>query len=563
MVNQMKANPRTFGKQKSSSQPLKFLSYAFLVLIVIFLYYVIGSSLHSSIDSDSHTLVSWVEMNSTTPNSKTKTFISQLRDSVNFLPGIDLSSSSSSSSDESETWVFFNQKGEAIENNDNSARKTFFSKLRDSVNFLPRIDLSSSISSSSLPASRQQDKGKHELKALITKLQNSVTFLPLKDLRFKKTAMEGHTWFMSSLNDTYEENEAEYLYFPSENSNGRLLCIKATTRVDGMNNSYALAWPESLPKSAKFLKGLSFISSTYYDYVNLWHGLSAFAPFVGWSMKHRCVKPTRWLFFVQGSPQKTTGSWLQKVMEGNFGDISIESFQEAGDVPYCFEKALVMRHDLGHMGLNRKHEVYQQIRCNARSFCAIKPEGKGRDFNENGVPNIRLTLLMRKGSRSFKDPQAVTEIFRKECAKVEGCILEVSQSEDLSFCDQVKVLTYTDILASTHGAQMTNMIFMDQNSTVMECFPKGWLEFAGIGQYAHHWLAAQSGMKHPDAYWETLDKIECPRPKDASSCFNFYKNGQVGHNETFFAEWIRSVLKDVKYNKEKQDANNFAVCTCQ
>lgn len=150
MVTQMKANPRTFGKQKSSSQPLKFLSYAFLVLIVIFLYYVIGSSLHSSIDSDSQTLVSWVEMNSTTPNSKTKTFISQLRDSVNFLPGIDLSSSSSSSSDESETWVFFNQKGEEIENNDNSARKTFFSKLRDSVNFLPRIDLSSSISSSSL-----------------------------------------------------------------------------------------------------------------------------------------------------------------------------------------------------------------------------------------------------------------------------------------------------------------------------------------------------------------------------------------------------------------------------
>lgn len=43
----------------------------------------------------------------------------------------------------------------------------------------------------------------------------AATFLPLKDLRFAETAMTGNTWFMSSLNDTYEENEAEYLYFPS------------------------------------------------------------------------------------------------------------------------------------------------------------------------------------------------------------------------------------------------------------------------------------------------------------------------------------------------------------
>lgn len=61
---------------------------------------------------------------------------------------------------------------------------------------------------------------------IISKLRESVTFLPLKDLRFSETAMSGNTWFMSSLNDTYEENEAEYLYFPSKESKGRLLCIK-------------------------------------------------------------------------------------------------------------------------------------------------------------------------------------------------------------------------------------------------------------------------------------------------------------------------------------------------
>lgn len=127
----------------------------------------------------------------------------------------------------------------------------------------------------------------HDVHGLNSKLRDSVTFLPLKDLRFTKTAIEGNTWFMSSFNDTYEENESQYLYFPSQASKGRLLCIKGHDKSDGTQNSYALAWSESLPNSTTFLNGLTFVSDTYYDYVNLWHGLSAMVPFVGWSMKHR------------------------------------------------------------------------------------------------------------------------------------------------------------------------------------------------------------------------------------------------------------------------------------
>ncbi|KAJ6405116.1 hypothetical protein OIU84_013151 [Salix udensis] len=121
--------------------------------------------------------------------------------------------------------------------------------------------------------------------SLISKLRESVTFLPLKDLRFAETAMEGNTWFMSSLNDTHEANEAEYLYFPSQMSKGRVLCIKGRHASDGTKNSYALVWPEALPDSAMLMEGLTFVSDTYYDYGNLWHGLTGMAPFVGWSMK--------------------------------------------------------------------------------------------------------------------------------------------------------------------------------------------------------------------------------------------------------------------------------------
>ncbi|KAJ6335465.1 hypothetical protein OIU78_012156 [Salix suchowensis] len=308
--------------------------------------------------------------------------------------------------------------------------------------------------------------------------------------------MEGNTWFMSSLNDTHEANEAEYLSFPSQMSKGRILCIKGRHASDGTKNSYALVWPEALPDSATLMKGLTFVSDTYYDYGNLWHGLTAMAPFVGWSIKNKCLDPTRWVLFHWGELRTKTGSWLQHLMQAHFGEVKIEGF-EGGDGPYCFEKAVVMRHNEG---------------------------GKGQETNERGEPIIRLTLLMRRGSRSFKNAAAVTDIFARECAKVEGCTFKVAQSENLSFCDQVRVMTYTDVVASPHGAQLTNMLFMDRNSSVMEFFPKGMVR------------ACRSGS-------------ECPFPQQDLDCFNFYKDGKVGHNETHFAEWARIVLDQVKISK--------------
>ncbi|GAB4844935.1 hypothetical protein Ancab_038330 [Ancistrocladus abbreviatus] len=359
--------------------------------------------------------------------------------------------------------------------------------------------------------------------------------------------MDGNTWFMSSFNDTYEENEAEYLYFPSQASKGRLLCIKGSINRDGTLNSYALAWPESLPESAILLKGLSFISSTYYDFQNLWHGLSAFAPFVGWSLKNGCLKPRRWVLFRQGALQTRRGSWLQKLTLASYGEIPIETFEKGADVPHCFDKALVMRHDVGKMGRKKSYEVFEQIRCKARTFCGIKPGGKGRELNENGGAHHQANCA---------------DEARRECGKVEGCILNVVQIDDLNFCDQVKELTYTDILASPHGAQLTNMIFMDRNSTVMEFIPKGWLEFAGMGQYCYHWLADQAGMKHPPAWREKLEKKECPNPEDGFECWHYYKYGLVGHDETFFAEWARTILNEVKLRKEKSDQLSKNACAC-
>lgn len=122
----------------------------------------------------------------------------------------------------------------------------------------------------------------------------------------------------------------------------------------------------------------------------------------------------------------------------------------------------------------------------------------------------------------------------------------------------------TDIVISAHGAQLSNMILMDRNSSVMEMFPKGWRELAGVGQYVHHWLASWSGMKHEGA-WRDPVGDPCPYPEEDRRCMTVFKNGRIGHNETYFAEWARIVIENVKMRKAHQDSTSpvFGLCGCQ
>lgn len=130
------------------------------------------------------------------------------------------------------------------------------------------------------------------------------------------------------------------------------------------------------------------------------------------------------------------GSWVWNLAKAKFGDVGIEVFGK-GDGPYCFEKAVVMRHELEGMRDEKKLRVINLMRCKAREACGLDPMGRGKELNERGAPIIRLTLLMRRGARSFKNGEVVRGIFGQECERVEGCVLSVIQSEDLSFCDQV------------------------------------------------------------------------------------------------------------------------------
>lgn len=300
-----------------------------------------------------------------------------------------------------------------------------------------------------------QDDDHGDLKA---KLRDSVTFLPLKDLRFSRTAQQGHTWFMSSMYDTHEEGEVQYQKFPSKSSKGRILCLKGRDTHEGAWNSYALAWPEALPQNATLMKGLTFVSYNHYNYDNIWHGLSAMVPFVAWHIKNKCTTPNRWILYHWGELRSKMGPWLKILMEATFGEpLHIEVFDNVRrsvqgnetvvvdddsddddeNTSYCFEDAVVMRHNEGGMSRQRRMEVYDLLRCKARIYCNVSLKGRISDVTENGLPVIGMTLFMRTGARSFKNESAVVDIFGKECGKVDGCRFTVAYSNNLTFCEQV------------------------------------------------------------------------------------------------------------------------------
>lgn len=266
-------------------------------------------------------------------------------------------------------------------------------------------------------------------------LRQLVTFLPLKDLKFAdRPTSSGRTWFMSSFNDSFDGGDSQYLHFPSMTSNGRLLCLSAHDVSNGTRNSYALAWPEALPDDAALLPGLTFVSDTFYDYDNLWHGLCTLLPFASWHQRKQCVVPARWVLFHRGELRTTMGKWVRTLAEAGIGEVRIEDFGSGGGGGVaCFEEAVVFRHNEGAMKKQRRREVYAGMRCRARAHCGVVGDRR----EEDSKVTIRLTLLLRLGSRGFKNESAVIGIFERECAKVEGCKVQVAWGNNLTFCDQV------------------------------------------------------------------------------------------------------------------------------
>ncbi|CAM0952495.1 unnamed protein product [Alopecurus aequalis] len=375
---------------------------------------------------------------------------------------------------------------------------------------------------------------------VVDRLRASATFLPLKDTR------EGpDTWFISTLNDTSEpEGEARNLLFPSAASSGRLLCMAVPSGRDGTKNSYALAWRDALPLGTELRPGLTFISETFYDHSNIWHGLTALIPLVSWHVRRGCssARPTRWAFFHHGEVRSGMSGWLMSLAAAATGvEVDVESF--SGSIPVCFEEAVVFRRLLAGMSRERMLATFDFMRCKARAQCSVVSRSGANGTDPEAV---RVTILFRRGGRSFKNETAVEQVFHKECTRVPGCKLTTAQSGNLTFCDQVRLLSETDVLISAHGAQMTNMAFMDRNSSIMEFYPMGWRQKAGGGQFVFRWMAGGAGMRHEGSWW---DPTGDPCPDGNPDILSCYKNRQIGMDEAYFSEFAAKVFNATKVRK--------------
>ncbi|XP_062199762.1 uncharacterized protein LOC133902181 [Phragmites australis] len=393
----------------------------------------------------------------------------------------------------------------------------------------------------------------------IGRLRASATFLPLKDTRERS-----QTWFISTLDDVSEpEGEAKNLFFPSAASYGRILCLAAPSHHDGTENAYALAWRDALPNGAALRPGLAFVSETAYDHSNIWHGLTALVPFASWYARSGCrARPSRWALFHHGEVRMGMSGWLTTLAEAATGvNMTVETFDTPG--PVCFEEAVVFRRNLEGLSRERLLGAFDFMRCKARAYCGVDVSKAGGGASTSA---LRVTLLFRSGGRAFKDEAAVTRVFQKECARLGGCTVATAHSDSMTFCDQVRLLSATDVLISAHGAQMTNLLFMDRSSSIMEFYPMGWRQRAGGGQFVYRWMADRAGMQHEGSWWDPNGE-PCPRSPDILSC---YKNRQIGHNETYFSQWAARVFPAAKERKMRnagevsaeERRRQAATCNC-
>jgi hypothetical protein len=111
---------------------------------------------------------------------------------------------------------------------------------------------------------------------------------------------------------------------------------------------------------------------------------------------------------------------------------------------------------------------------------------------------------------------------------------------------QVRLLSETDVLISAHGAQMTNLLFMDRNSSIMEFYPMGWKQRAGGGQFVFRWMASWAGMRHEDSWW---DPTGAPCPDGNPDFLGCYKNRQIGMDEAYFSQFAAKVFNITKERK--------------
>ncbi|KAG0580919.1 hypothetical protein KC19_4G210700 [Ceratodon purpureus] len=387
------------------------------------------------------------------------------------------------------------------------------------------------------------------------------TFLPMKDVEQPGMSDNDTNWFMSRLRGrSITPGSGETFDLPMDDPEGRVLCVRGNDDHDGTKNGYGLFQKKAMPRNSIFRRGTTFIADNYWDYNNIWHSMSALANFGTWRLENQCSYPDRLVLYHMGELVTSMGSWITHVLQAAFmKNIPIETGLSGVNSMICFERAVIQRRGLGKVDTTHINALFDMLRCKSRRYCGIKRPARKSS-------SMEVLVLTRSGPRAFTNESGVAAVVHKECSKVPGCVTRMLNAANLTFCEQVEVMSRTDVLISVHGAQLTNMMFMSPGSRVMEMFPKGWEEFAGVGQEIYKWQADWTRMVHAGR-WRDPEGPDCPYPKSETlKCLLFFKDREVGLNATHLSEWTRSVLTSFgateHHTEAEWDGVHDGLCAC-
>ncbi|EFJ09207.1 hypothetical protein SELMODRAFT_130433 [Selaginella moellendorffii] len=366
-----------------------------------------------------------------------------------------------------------------------------------------------------------------------SKAARSLRFHPVKDSKNGTSYV-----FMSQIQDTNRTGVPEFFYF-NTSASSRVLCFRGNSTRDGTKNLYAFA-EQHVPGDALLLPGTTLVSDSHFDFANPWHSMYNLIQFVHWRMDSRCQRSDRMLIFHRGEIRHDLGAWIRSVLDSNGVTTGVDTmrYHPEGRV-VCFQRAVVSRRGIGGVSGAVLRDLFEQVRCRTRQWCGV-----GSGVNDDDT-TVRVALVARERGRAFVNLSDWKHAVKLVCEVRPHCQWSVVWFSALDFCSQVKLMSTTDILVSVHGAQLTNMIFMNPGSRILEAFPQGWLQLAGNGQFIYKHLADWAGLGH-EGYWRDGGTAKCPM--DSSSpgqCFSLhYKNKPVGINSTFIVKWLAEVLSN-------------------
>lgn len=148
------------------------------------------------------------------------------------------------------------------------------------------------------------------------------------------------------------------------------------------------------------------------------------------------------------------GSWVDGLTEQLFGKMKVIYSDELA-TPLCGKKVYVPGTTVGM--LQGPYEAHL-FRSRVYSNLGIKPKILNR-------AHLRVTILERV-KRRVTNVDEITQILEERRLSYRSVQLDL-----LSFKEQVTLMSETDLLIAAHGADLTNVMFMQQESAVLELFP--------------------------------------------------------------------------------------------